>query len=273
LDSLGLFNWVTQFPSTGGVSINSLKVTPKGNLFLGGVFSLKTDFDPNTTSRIDSAVGNADVFTLKLSRCLLNNSISLNECKYFNYAGYRFDSSEKVDFLFNSVAGCDSVVTVDMTIKKVNDTISVSGSMVSAKSTSASSYQWVNCPSYSPVIGATTSSFTATNSGSYALIITENGCTDTSACVSVVGLSIQEAQQSEAISISPNPSKGMFNLSLPSELKGQLEIKSIDGKILYSELISSTKLTIDLSNYSSGLYILNITDSKGKKIVEKLMKY
>lgn len=273
LDSNGIFDWVNQLNCTGTLSARNMVIGSNSSLYLGGIFTSKVDFDPSVSLKVDSSVGSNDVFTLKLSRCLLNNSISLNECKYFNYAGYRFDSSEKVDFLFTSVAGCDSVVTVDMAIKKVNDTISVSGSVVNAKSSSASAYQWVNCPSYSPVIGATTSSFTATNSGSYALIITENGCTDTSACVSVVGLSIQEAQQSEAISISPNPSKGMFNLSLPSEIKGQLEVKSIDGKILYSELISSTKLTIDLSNYASGLYILNVTDNKGKKIVEKLMKY
>jgi hypothetical protein len=154
LDSNGAFNWANQLLCTGGVSIRSMMVSKLGNLYLGGDFTLKTDFDPGLGTKIDSSLGYADVFTLKLSRCLLKNSISLNECKYFDYAGHRFDSSERVDVLFVTAAGCDSVVTVDMILKKVNDTISAAGAVITAKSTTATSYQWVNCPSYSAIAGA-----------------------------------------------------------------------------------------------------------------------
>lgn len=273
LDSNGLFKWVSQLQCTGSLYPSSMHVAKNGNLFLGGTFTLKADFDPGLSSKVDSSVGNNDVFTLKLSRCLINNSISFSECKYYNFAGYRFDSSEVIDFLFNSKDGCDSVVTVNMAIKSVNDTVSVSGSVLSAKSTTATSYQWVNCPTYSAIAGATASTYTAGISGNYALIITENGCTDTSACVSVVGLSIQESHHKALITISPNPSKGIFRLTLPSEMKGILEIRSIEGRILQSQPLSSKDEVIDLTSYSSGVYFLRINGNDGTQQVEKLIKY
>ena len=273
LDSVGLFKWVNQIQNTSLFRINSLNVLGKGNIYLGGEFSLKADFDLTTSTKIDSAVGNSDVFTLKLSRCLLNNSISLNECKYFDYAGHRFDSSELVDVLFVTAAGCDSVVTVNMMVKTVNDTISAAGSVMTAKSTTATSYQWVNCPSYSAIAGATSASFTATVTGNYALIITENGCTDTSDCINVIGLGISEKGNKLAVSIYPNPSKDVFHLQFAQPTAATIVLSSIEGKQLFTQTMNGTSQAIDLSSYAAGVYFLTIRNQDGVQAITKLVKY
>jgi hypothetical protein len=237
LDSNGIFNWVSQLKCTGSLTARDMQVGGNGNLYISGYFSLKANFDPSLGTKIDSSLGSTDVFTLKLSRCLLKNSISLNECKYFDYAGHRFDSSERVDVLFVTAAGCDSVVTVDMILKKVNDTISAAGAVITAKSTTATSYQWVNCPSYSAIAGATSASFTATTTGNYALIITENGCTDTSDCINVIGLGISEAGNKLAVAVYPNPSKNLFHLQFAQPTVATISLSSIEGKQSVVKLI------------------------------------
>ncbi len=64
-------------------------------------------------------------------------------------------------------------------------------------------------------------------------------------------------------SISPNPSKGIFNFNFSSDYKGNINIKvfSIDGRLV--EDLNSQKTTknfthqINLSNKASGIYIMN----------------
>ena len=55
-------------------------------------------------------------------------------------------------------------------------------------------YQWVDCSNnFGPIPGATNQSYTkATANGSYAVIITANGCTDTSACHNVTTVGIND---------------------------------------------------------------------------------
>jgi hypothetical protein len=61
------------------------------------------------------------------------------------------------------------------------------------------------------------------------------------------------------INIYPNPSNNIFKIQLTNDLIGsELEILSIDGKLIHSMEIIDNKIDIDLSNCFNGLYILRI---------------
>jgi hypothetical protein len=85
-----------------------------------------------------------------------------------------------------NAAGCDSVITLDLTIWSAPEpTISQNGSTL-ACTNFASGYQWLDCDAnYNPIIGETGMTFTATQSGNYALEISFNDCSDTSECFSI----------------------------------------------------------------------------------------
>jgi hypothetical protein len=67
------------------------------------------------------------------------------------------------------------------------------------------------------------------------------------------------------LEVFPNPTEGLFKISLNnSELSGKLKvaIQNIQGQVIYSDEFelqeNSLKKEIDLSGYSSGIYVLNI---------------
>ncbi len=61
------------------------------------------------------------------------------------------------------------------------------------------------------ITGATNQSYTATSNGSYALLITDRGCTSSSICISVTSTSVDELNK-DGMVIYPNPSNSNFGL-------------------------------------------------------------
>lgn len=61
--------------------------------------------------------------------------------------------------------------------------------------------------------------------------------------------------------VSPNPSNGIFSIKTDLDIKdSKIEVYDILGKLVYSELVNipSNLLTLDLSNLTTGLYIIKI---------------
>jgi hypothetical protein len=59
-------------------------------------------------------------------------------------------------------------------------------------------YNWVDCNNnFQSVLGETNQSFVATSNGDYAVIVNQNGCVDTSDCITINSVGINELIQSE----------------------------------------------------------------------------
>lgn len=86
---------------------------------------------------------------------------------------------------FQSINGCDSTVTTTVNVTIIDTSITVVGNFISSNSTS-SSYQWLDCDNSSSLIPFETSkNFVANYTGNYSVMITKNGCIDTSSCYTV----------------------------------------------------------------------------------------
>jgi len=96
-----------------------------------------------------------------------------------------------------SSQGCDSIITIDLTINTVNiDVIDLTTQLISQAN--GASYRWLDCDNaYAVIAGENTQSFTPVFNGSYAVEVADNNCVDTSGCyvISVIGL--EELIQSE----------------------------------------------------------------------------
>jgi len=74
----------------------------------------------------------------------------------------------------------------------------------------------------------------------------------------------------------PNPSKGIFNLELKSQVKNITVVNTL-GAIVFEENIDNSKTvttkSIDLSSFTNGVYFINVSDDNGsssyKVVLEK----
>ncbi len=128
--------------------------------------------------------------------------------------------------------------------------------------TTGSAYQWLYCDSsYMPIPGATNQSITAIPGVNYAVIVVDYfGCADdTSSCFSVP-TEIESINQSQNISVYPNPTNKEINITGDNIYK----IEILDYKATVVKTISSNRklITIDLDNYKKGLYIARIYTNK-----------
>lgn len=159
-----------------------------------------------------------------------------------------------------SATGCSSTDVVSVTYLEVDETISVSGGTLTSNHTGIT-YQWVECPTYAPIPGATNQSYTPSNDGDYAVIVTNGGCSDTSACETIVGASTDSWTNS--IKIYPNPSTGIFQIQMDAGIDGSYTVFTSDGKeVLNSKLTGTTTFNVDLTNFENGTYIFVLTSEE-----------
>jgi hypothetical protein len=148
-------------------------------------------------------------------------------------------------------------------VTQVNNLLSVN--------TTNASYQWIDCNlGNSPIVGETNQNFTATNSGNYAAIISENGCEDTSACYSVVVTSI-EAKTSNSFSfikIYPNPTNRILFYSNASNVTNIKVFNSL-GDVYFTHQINQSNGQIDVSNLSKGIYFIKTSENQILKFVKE----
>ncbi|PKR80846.1 hypothetical protein CW751_08775, partial [Brumimicrobium salinarum] len=134
-------------------------------------------------------------------------------------------------------------------------------------------YQWINCSNNTIITGETNVSYTPTQSGSYAVIIAQNGCQDTSSCQSIQLASLKEITNEE-FTIYPNPTSGEISLNIGDQLKGQLEItifSTLGKKVYFKKTNVNTKqLTVSCTDLKTGVYIMNINNGH-KKASRKLI--
>jgi len=176
-------------------------------------------------------------------------------------------SGNYIDVL-TSFHNCDSIVTTTLIVDSINTSVSVSAATLTANVTSAT-YQWINCNGNLPIVGQTNQSFTATIDGSYAVIITQNTCSDTSACFNITTTGIFEKTFAGTINIYPNPFTSQTSLNFDQEQKNTT-VKIIDvlGKEIRSIDFSGKLLIIEKGEMNEGIYFVCFIDER-KNIVNK----
>jgi len=154
-------------------------------------------------------------------------------------------------------SGCDSIITVNLTIGLVNTGVTVNNNILTANATNAH-YQWMDCNTNSIINADTNQQFIPTTNGNYAVIITENSCTDTSACYLITNVSAGEILVENGVNIFPNPSKGIYKITSNTTLNhATLKVyNSLGEEVFNLDGIAAAEFDLDLSKVSAGVYSL-----------------
>lgn len=121
-------------------------------------------------------------------------------------------------------------------------------------------YQWLDCDNaFDPIPGETNQVLFPPSPGNYAVIITDNGCTDTSACIWFDFGGINE-NLSDQISVYPNPTTGDMMITFEKSIsQATIQITDISGRIVFQQTnFTGTNLSIDLTDQPVGIYVLEV---------------
>jgi len=169
-------------------------------------------------------------------------------------------STNSPTYVLPNIAGCDSIVTLDLTINNVNtNAINLTLDNVLMAEAIEADFQWLDCTNnFAPLIGETGQTFTPTSSGTYAVQITQNGCIDTSMCLDVIITSIDEMNLNSSVKIYPNPTEGEVLIEFGDLRNFEIELYSPLGELLsQNSIINRSGYTISLDNIT-GLYFLKL---------------
>lgn len=279
LSTTGSLEWVKQIGASGYDIGNTILVEENGNtIYTGGSFYRTVDFDTDTSIYTLTSAGLSDGFIHKLRqpiRCIpSSSSITVSSCfKYTSPSGELWTSSGVYQDTILNHAGCDSVLTINLTVLSLDRTIANNGVSLTANE-SAATFQWLKCfASYAIVPGAINQSFTPTSNGIYAVEITKNGCVDTSICEAIFSVGLDEFDNN-FLSVYPNPTSNKLFIELPNRMNEIITVRIIssNGKLLFSETVKKQhKLSISTKRFPPGFYVVEI-QTKNKLFQRKIIK-
>jgi len=265
-DMDGNFQWVKVFQGTISEYCNGAQKDSYGNVFCIGKFAGTTDFNPGTGINNITGAGNSDVFFLKLEPCsCVMNFDTVSPCKG---TSYNFPDGTPISNItdtthhissFNSFYGCDSLIHTFVKPLEIDTNVNIAGNSLIAVQSGAI-YQWLDCNNnFATIPGASAQTYIPPTSGSYAVEITKNFCSDTSACIPLTIVSINDITASQ-ISLNPNPANEFCRIDFYStEKHAEIEIVDVWGKLIFKNIFYNTDFAIiNLLDLKKGIYLIRI---------------
>ncbi len=171
--------------------------------------------------------------------------------EFYDWRGQMLTESAIYSDIEESTTGLDSVFAIDLTLEYLDALAISDGGELTANSSDAT-YQWMDCSTHLPLFGETNQTLTPSIAGTYAVVVSNGICTDTSACVFIDNLSVEEQVQSFVFV----KNHVLYFNGLEN---AEFNIYNSLGQNILSGNVKSGE--IDLSNFPSGLYSIQFKDA------------
>ncbi len=223
-----------------------------------------------------SDFGEVEDYSIQLISCatLASSSIDVTTCEeYTSPSGlYTWDETGVYLDTISTLGACDSIITVNLTIGEADVSVTTSDFELEANAVGVF-YQWLDCNNdWSVIDGATAQTYIPENNGSYAVVIKDGLCIDTSDCFDIVALSLDDLGEFSEVKLFPNPAKdGNVTISIGQVMpKIQLTVHDVAGKVIFRfDYENTSKIELDLS-IAAGVYYINLQGTNEEEIVLKL---
>ena len=161
-----------------------------------------------------------------------------------------------------TIGGCDSVVTTNLTVGQEIDTyVERLNDVFTVNSTPGATYQWLDCENnFAPIAGATNTTYTANETGVYAVAITLGNCSDTSICNELPYIVDVHNPTNSTIKVYPNPAKDYVTIEFEKNDHVHLiTITDLSGKIVLSEpVLNQTNTILPIEALNTGVYFIRV---------------
>ena len=215
------------------------------------------------------------IITLNLT---ISNDFTSNEvvssCNSYSWNGVTYTESGVYQYDGISVNGCDSVVTLNLIINlppnppSVNVSTNLNGEITcSTPFLNNVTYQWLTCPNYIVIPGATSSNYNPMDNGNYAVVISNLCGSDTSQCLEEN--SILDNYETEEIMLYPNPSSGQIIIEAKGIANENFTIYSAEGRKLQVGTLKNGLSVLDIQSFANGSYIFQIAGKQIRFVIQK----
>lgn len=198
-----------------------------------------------------------------ISVCETSYTWSVNGETYTEAGTYHAESSTE---------GNCTAHTLNLTFPEVNTQVTQHNNTLVAEATSAT-FQWLDCnDEMADIEGETDATFAVGENGSYAVEVTQHGCTKTSDCFPVIYLGISEDDLTAALSVYPNPTVSTVTVHFNKTMTNvALTLVDILGKPIVKQQYSSIKEASVTIPGEKGLYLIRIS-AGGQSTIRKIIK-
>lgn len=156
-------------------------------------------------------------------------------------------------------------------INNLDSTVAQSGITLTSNQAGAT-YQWIDCANSNSIIaGATSQSFTASQSGSYAVLLSSGNCTVSSACVAIILTGSNANSKISKTKVYPNPTSNVFNIEFDNANEKDILLTNTLGEVVFSDHLMLQTTTINIEHVKSGIYFLKIRSGNDLEVY-KLIK-
>ena len=263
-------NEVTR-PNNALVAIDSCQKPFVSNLFIDNSFVCLGD-------SVDLKLGASSAINEAGTWILYKDSINSPPFVSSTANSFKFWLDSTATIYITASGGCtqgDVLDSIFLSVKSVPIDTGVTGRLrtLRAREDSAT-YQWYSCDSVlHPIDGAISQSFSPEKDGSYAVLLTKNGCSLLSSCKIVIGVGMEEVQLASEIKVFPNPTKGSFLLKVSDNSKMlYTSIHNLQGQLISEQqFANSSEVELEIPG-EPGIYFLGIWNELGEFTSLKVLK-
>ncbi|WP_462251242.1 T9SS type A sorting domain-containing protein [Ekhidna sp.] len=211
-----------------------------------------------------SQAGCDSVVTLSLSiAAVFDENVAITICadETFAFGTQTLTAAGEYTELFTSQVGCDSTVNLSLFVTDFDLEVSLTDQTLTATEIDGASYQWITCEGII-IDGATTNIFQATETGEYAVIVDNQECEKTTACI-LVELPLSTSSIGIDPIVYPNPTKGIITLDFQQDFRGTYEIFDLAGKSVTKGTIDGSNKSVSIEESPNGMYHLFLKNENG----------
>jgi hypothetical protein len=200
----------------------------------------------------------------------VGNSISASICQggSYEFNGQELTEAGVYSAAFDIGEACDSLVTLSLNVATVDTGVILIGETMTSLA-AVGPWQWLDCGNgYAPIPGATQQHYTATANGSYAVSVTQNGCTDTSYCHSVTTAGISEHAPALQASIYPDPATDRVRIDLGHPVaQVVLWVRDMNGREWMRRAAgSAASMDLSITGLAPGMYAIHLRSAEGSGV-------